>query len=151
MTNFMSYGTAPAASAAGGQEDRVQETLNEFREEMRAGIPGAADQEKSDGVQLMPTYGQFALRVTSDAIDKVGIRHLVMAQKWAPPRTGMAALDIVAARPAAPVAPDWMGLIGIETTPVQGCMETRWTFEGASGKDCGERIEGPNELAGLLF
>lgn len=38
MTNFMSYGMAPAASAAGGQEDRVQETLNEFREEMRAGI-----------------------------------------------------------------------------------------------------------------
>jgi hypothetical protein len=83
----------------------------------------------------MNTYGNFPLRVTTDSIDKVGIRHLVMAQKWAPPRSGMGALDIVGAAPAAPTAPAWMGLIGIDTRPAEGCLETRWTYEGASGTD----------------
>lgn len=87
----------------------------------------------------MAVYGQFALRVTSDAIDKVGIRHLVMVQKWTTPRSGMSALEIMAARPAAPEAPAWMGLVGIETLPAPGCLETRWTYEGASGSGLKDR------------
>ena len=56
-----------------------------FAEEMRAGTAGGPDEEKSNGAQLVQLTEQLTLRVTSDAIDKVGIRHLVMAQKWAPP------------------------------------------------------------------
>ena len=79
----------------------------------------------------MAFYGPPRLKIVRDDIDLVGIRHLEVAQMWAPNAAGLSIDAILNQRPAAP-AIDNMELIADSAIPKDGVMESRWTFEGYS-------------------
>lgn len=78
-------------------------------------------------------YGEFHIKREQDTTDRVGIRTLVLSQKWQPSTWPLADPELDQQKPGIPAVSDAMMLMGVEHRDAGHAFRTFWTFEGIPG------------------
>jgi len=78
-------------------------------------------------------YGKLKVVRVNDLTDRIGIRTLVLAQRWQASAGDLSQDELDAETPAIPAVSGGLLLVGQQTTQVDGGMRTFWTFEGING------------------
>lgn len=81
----------------------------------------------------MSTYGTFIIHTDDDQTDRIGIRTLILAQRWQASRGDLTRAELDDETPATPEVPGGVLFIGRQTRRVPGGLRTSWTFEGIEG------------------
>jgi hypothetical protein len=71
------------------------------------------------------------ITIVNDTTDLIGIRVLILSQLWDPSTSEY--LAALTEKPEPPKVPEGVILVGEQTLPSKGAMQTTWTFQGVNG------------------